>query len=449
MNDTHEQSLIVAKFGGSSVADAGQIRKIAAIVQADPRRRLVVVSAPGKRTAQDKKITDLLYLCQSLGAQGLNTDSPFAVIKERYLGIAEELNVSGAWEWLRDVQQQIAAGADSDWVASRGEYLSARIIAGYLGAEFVDAVEGIRFAGDGRFAAAESYALLQERLQRIPENKIAVIPGFYGQDPKGQIKTFSRGGSDVTGAVVARAVGAEVYENWTDVSGMLMADPRLIHNPLPIQEITYREQRELSYMGASVLHDEAVFPVREAGIPIHIRNTNRPEDPGTRIMAERDAQNTPIIGIAGRRGFATIFTEKAMMNQERGYGRRVLEVLEAHGISYEHSPTSIDTLSVIVAEEELGTQESSVVAAIRRAVEPDRIEVAHDIAMIAIVGQGMVHRIGVAARAFSALAEAGINIRLINQGSSELNIIVGVLATDYPAALRALYAAFTDQMQKI
>ena len=354
----------------SSAARRGrcrQVRKIAAIVRADPLRRFVVVSAPGKRNPQDKKITDLLYLCHSLGAQGLDAGAPFAVIKERYLGIAEELGVEGAWEWLRDVQQQIRGGAAEDWVASRGEYLSARIIAAFLEAEFVDAVEGIRFGEDGRFHASETYARLHERLARVPEGKIAVLPGFYGQDAQGRIKTFSRGGSDVTGAIVARAVQAAVYENWTDVSGMLMADPRLVDGPVPIAEITYREQRELSYMGASVLHAEAVFPVREAGIPIHIRNTDRPDDPGTRIVRDRDAHDSPIVGIAGRTGFATIFTEKALMNQERGYGRRVLEVLEAHGISYEHSPTSIDTLSVIVADEELGGQEAE-----RRGRDPPR-----------------------------------------------------------------------------
>ena len=449
MTDTATASSrpIVAKFGGSSVADAAQIRKIAAIVRADPGRRFVVVSAPGKRNTQDKKITDLLYLCHSLGAQGLDAAAPFAVIKERYLGIANELGVEGAWEWLRDVQQISAQGnASEDWVASRGEYLSARIVAAFLDAEFVDAAEGVRFGEDGRFHASETYARLHERLARVPEGRIAVLPGFYGQDAQGHIKTFSRGGSDVTGAIVARAVSASVYENWTDVSGMLMADPRLVDGPAPIPEITYREQRELSYMGASVLHDEAVFPVREAGIPIHIRNTNRPDDPGTRIVRDRDAHGRPIVGIAGRTGFATIFTEKALMNQERGYGRRVLEVLEAHGISYEHSPTSIDTLSVIVADEELGGQEAIVVAEIRRAVQPDRIEVQRDIAMIAIVGQGMVHRVGVAARAFTALAGSGINIRLINQGSSELNIIVGVAASDYAQAVRTLYVAFAAEV---
>ena len=437
---------IVAKFGGSSVADAGQIRKIAAIVAADPRRRFVVVSAPGKRTAKDKKITDLLYLCHSLGEQGLDASAPFAIVKERYLGIASELGVSGAWEWLRDIGQQIAAGAAKDWVASRGEYLSARIVAEFLGAEFIDAAEcGIRFGSDGRFHPGETYGRLGACLQAVPEGVIAVIPGFYGQDPFGKIKCFSRGGSDVTGAIVARAVHAAIYENWTDVSGLLMADPRLVDNPTPIEEITYREQRELSYMGATVLHDEAVFPVREAGIPIHIKNTNAPDDPGTRIVTERDSRNTSVVGIAGRKGFATLFTEKAMMNQERGYGRKVLEILESHGISYEHSPTSIDTLSVILTDEELDGKEADVVADIRRIVQPDRIEVQRDMAMLAVVGQGMVHRVGSAATVFGALAEAGVNIRMINQGSSELNIIVGVPTEQYETAIRAIYEAFRDR----
>lgn len=434
---------IVAKFGGSSVADAAQIRKIAAIVKSDERRRFVVVSAPGKRTAGDKKITDLLYLCHSLGEQGLDAAAPFSVVKSRYLEIAEELNVAGAWEWLRDIGQQIAAGADKDWVASRGEWLSAKIIADFLDAEFVDAAEGVCFGSDGRFHAAQTYAQLGARLATV--SGMAVIPGFYGLGDDGCVRCFSRGGSDVTGAVVARAVHAGVYENWTDVSGMLMTDPRIVNHPRPIEEITYREQRELSYMGATVLHDEAVFPVREAGIPIHIRNTNAPDAPGTRIVAARDSANTSVVGIAGRKGFATIFTEKAMMNQERGYGRRVLEILETHGISYEHSPTSIDTLSVIVTDEELDGKEDEVVAEIRRAVSPDRIEVQRGIAMLAVVGQGMVHRVGVAARVFSALADARVNIRLINQGSSELNIIVGVDETDYEAAVRVLYDAFASE----
>ncbi len=451
MTDTHagpnDSRLrpIVAKFGGSSVADADQVRKIAAIVHADPRRRFVVVSAPGKRTDKDKKITDLLYLCHSLGEQGLDPSAPFGLIRERFLGIAGELGVSEMWEWLRDVGQQVAAGAAKDWVASRGEFLSARLIAAHLDAEFVDAADGIRFGPDGRFHPGESYGRLGAKLRAVPPHRVAVIPGFYGQDPQGKIKCFSRGGSDVTGAIVARAVHAAVYENWTDVSGLLMADPRLVENPCPIEEITYREQRELSYMGATVLHDEAVFPVREAGIPIHIKNTNAPGDLGTRIVTERDSRTTSIAGVAGRKGFATLFTEKAMMNQERGYGRKVLEILESHGISYEHSPTSIDTLSVILTDEELDGKEAEVVAEIRRVVQPDRIEVQRDMAMLAVVGQGMVHRVGIAAQVFAALARSSVNVRMINQGSSELNIIVGVDTGDYEKAVRAIYAAFVEK----
>lgn len=438
-SSTPPRDCIAAKFGGSSVADASQIRKLQKIVGSDPRRRFIVVSAPGKRTPEDAKITDLLYLCHSVKEQGIDPSAPLKVIEERYLEIARELGVDGVSSWLDEIRDKIVQGAERDWIASRGEYLNARIIATVLGAEFVDAAEGIYFSPEGRFSASETYGRLGDRLAAIPPGRKAVIPGFYGIDPNGRIRCFSRGGADVTGAIVARAVHAAVYENWTDVSGMLMADPRIVDSPRPIEEITYREQRELSYMGATVLHDEAVFPVREAGIPIHIKNTNAPDDPGTHIVTSRDSRNTAIVGIAGRTGFATIFTEKAMMNQERGYGRRLLEVLESRGISYEHSPTSIDTLSVILTDEELKDQEEEVVDEIRRAVQPERIEVQRDMALIAVVGQGMVLRVGMAAKVFAALARDGINIRMINQGSSELNIIIGIKATDYETAVRALY----------
>jgi len=340
--------------------------------------------------------------------------------------------------------EQIKNGATKDWVASRGEFLSARLIAKYLDAEFVDAADCIRFNVDGRFSAQETYSLTAERLAKVPADKIAVIPGFYGRDANNMIRCFSRGGSDVTGAIIARAVNARLYENWSDVSGMLMADPRIVDGAKPIKEITYREQRELSYMGATLLHDEAVFPVREGNIPIHFKNTNKPEDPGTLVLPKREG-NDAVVGIAGRTGFALIFTEKAMMNQERGYGRKVLEVLEANGISYEHSPTSIDTLSVIVTDEELSSKEDIIVGEIQRIVQPDRIDVQRDIAMIAVVGQGMVHRVGVAAKVFAALGENGVNIRLINQGSSELNIIVGVSTQDYETAIRAIYNRFANE----
>jgi len=442
MSDS-SSDIVVAKFGGSSVAEASQIRKIEKIIKADPKRRYVVVSAPGKRTSADKKITDLLYLCHSLNKQGLDINPAYSLIKERYVQIGNDLGVEGVDGWLDYMEAQIKNAATKDWIASRGEFLSARLIAKYLGAEFVDAADCIRFGIDGRFSAAETYALTAERLAKVPADKIAVIPGFYGRDPNSMIRCFSRGGSDVTGSIVARAVNARLYENWSDVSGMLMADPRIVDGAKPIKEITYREQRELSYMGATLLHDEAVFPVREGNIPIHFKNTNAPEDPGTLVVTSRDG-NESVVGIAGRTGFATIFTEKAMMNQERGYGRKVLEVLEANGISYEHSPTSIDTLSVIVTDEELSSKEDIIVGEIQRIVQPDRIEVQRDMAMIAVVGQGMVHRVGVAAQVFTALGESGVNIRLINQGSSELNIIVGVSTSDYEKAIRAIYQRFAD-----
>ena len=432
---------IACKFGGSSLADAAQIKKVAAIVRAGVNRRFIVVSAPGKRSAGDKKITDLLYLCHSLVQQGLNPAFAFDVIRERYNSIADSLGVPETFDWLSEVQLEIAAGAGKDWVASRGEWLCAKIVAQYLDATFVDAAEAVVFSAEGRFRAQETYERLAARLAG---DGLFVIPGFYGQDVAGGIRCFSRGGSDITGAIVARAVGAEVYENWTDVSGLLMADPRLIENPKPIAEVTYREQRELSYMGATVLHDEAVFPVREAGIPIHIRNTNDPKAPGTKIVTIRDSSKSTIVGVAGRKGFATIFTEKALMNSELGYGRRMLEILERNGIAYEHAPTSIDTMSVVVRGEDLDGKEEQVSADIQGALKPDRLEILRDLAVIATVGEGMIHRVGMAGRLFSALAKAGVNIRMIDQGASEINIIAGVADTDYEKAVRAIYTAFVE-----
>jgi aspartate kinase len=440
--EKHRSNAFVCKFGGTSLADAEQIRKVASIVRSDSRRKYVVVSAPGKRTPTDKKITDLLYLCHSLVQQGLNSAFAFDVIRERYMAIADKLDVPEMFEWLRDVQIQIASGADRDWVASRGEYLNARLIANILDASFVDAAEIIVFGSEGRIRAAETYQRIAARL--ASETQIVVIPGFYGKDLAGEIRCFSRGGSDITGAIVARAVYADVYENWTDVSGLLMADPRLIKDPKPIAEVTYREQRELSYMGATVLHDEAVFPVREAGIPIHIRNTNEPSAPGTRIVTTRDSSHSTIVGVAGQKGFVTIFTEKALMNGEVGYGRRMLELLEARGIPYEHAPTSIDTMSVIIKEDHLEDREEYVVQDIKNVLHPDRIEVMHDLALIATVGEGMSNKIGMAGKLFAALGEAGVNIRMIDQGASEINIIVGVMGVDFEKAMQTIYKAFVE-----
>jgi aspartate kinase len=347
--------------------------------------------------------------------------------------------VSEIGGWLDEISDEIHNGASRDWIASRGEYLNARIIARFLGAKFVDAASTIRFLKDGSLNASETYSVLGEALQG---NGLFVIPGFYGSDPAGNIRCFSRGGSDITGAIVARATNAEVYENWTDVPGMLMADPRIVNNPKPIAELTYREQRELSYMGATVLHDEAVFPVREAGIPINIRNTNDPDAPGTRIVSTRDSSKSTIVGIAGKIGFTTIFTEKALMNSEIGYGKRLLEILERHGISYEHSPTSIDTMSVIVAEDEISGKEELIIKDIEHRLQTDKAEISGDLALIATVGEGMSKKVGIAGRLFSSLAKAGVNIRMIDQGASEINIIVGASSDQYETAVKAIYEEF-------
>lgn len=433
----------VCKFGGSSLADAQQIQKVADILAADEERRFIVVSAPGTRphVRGDRKITDLLLLCHQLAEQGLDIAPAFHRVRERFAGIAEALGVRGVSAWLDEVETQVAAGVSRDWLASRGEYLNARLIAAYLGARFVDATAGIFFRRDGRLHEEKTYSTLAERLKG--EGRF-VIPGFYGADPQGNIKTFPRGGSDITGAIVARAVGADVYENWTDVPGILMADPRIVPEAQPIRELTYREMRELSYMGASALQHEAVFPVRDVGIPIHICNTNDPSAPGTWVVRERDVQRTPqvVVGIAGRVGFCLIFIEKAMMNHERGFARKVLTVLETYNISFDHSPTSIDSMSFIISEEELNDKEEEVVEEIKRVTQADTVEVIHDLALIATVGLGMAYQPGVSGRLFGALREERINVRVIIQGASEINIIIGVAREDFERAMRAIYQAF-------
>jgi aspartate kinase len=363
----------------------------------------------------------------------------FGIIQERYEEIAEELGVTEIGAWLAEIREVIENGTSKDWIASRGEYLNARIIARFLDAKFVDAANTIKFKKDGTLSS-ETYKLLGDALSG---GGLFVVPGFYGSDPNGKIKCFSRGGSDVTGAIVARATCAEVYENWTDVPGMLMADPRIVTNPKPIAEVTYREMRELSYMGATVLHDEAIFPVRDAGIPINIRNTNDPSAPGTRIVTKRDSSNSSIIGVAGRIGFTAFFTEKAMMNSEIGFGKRLLEVFERQGISYEHSPTSIDTMSVVVADDAVAGKEDAITHEIEHRLGA-KVEISNGLALIATVGEGMSRKLGIAGRLFTALANAGINIRMIDQGGSEINIIIGIASKDYEKAVKAIYAEFVS-----
>jgi aspartate kinase len=437
-------SIKVAKFGGTSLASAGQFRKVQEIVTADAERRYVVNSAPGKRYSDDQKITDLLYLCHDRVRQGKPFDDIFTIITNRYLEIIHELGLSlDLRERLAGIKEKIAAGATADYAASRGEFLGGLILAELLGYDFIDAAEIIFFNANGTYDPERTGKAVSERLAQHPR---AVIPGFYGTLPNGGIKTFPRGGSDITGAIIARWVQAAVYENWTDVSGFLMADPRIVKNPKPIERITYRELRELAYMGAGVLHDEAIFPVREAGIPVWIRNTNDPEAAGTLIVSDDEPLTQPgkITGIAGRKDFTVIALEKALIHSELGFARRLLSILEEHGISFEHMPSGIDTISVVIADSQLNGKLESVLKAIREQINPDSLEVFPNMALIATVGRGMAYTPGIAARLFTALANAGINVRMIDQGSSEINIIVGVATEDFEDSIRGIYQAFVE-----
>ena len=438
-------SIKVVKFGGSSLADAEHFRQVAAIIKADPDRRYVVPSAPGKRNKNDTKITDLLYRCYDLiksHASSEAVDACWNEICARYNGIIADLgmsfDVSGELEYVKNAMLH-AAGRD--YAASRGEYLNGLILAKYLGFGFIDAENVIFFKENGTLDEERTNTEMTAELEK---NKYAVIPGFYGGTPNGTVKTFSRGGSDITGSIVARAAKADLYENWTDVSGFMMADPRVVDDPCIIKEITYRELRELSYMGATVLHEDAVFPVRSAGIPINIRNTNRPEDAGTMIVPHSTGYDSEhiITGIAGKKGFSVLTIEKDMMNSEVGFGRKVLEIFEDNEVSFEHLPSGIDTMSVVVSSAALDDRREKLMNAISRAVRPDSVFIEDDLTLIAVVGRGMVKAKGTAARVMSALAAADINIRMIDQGSSELNIIVGVNDDEYEAALRAIYAEF-------
>ena len=434
----------VLKFGGSSLADASHFRAVADIVKAEPERRYVVASAPGKRSGTDTKVTDLLYKCYELASNEEDITEVFEEVKARYNSIIDELNIElDLSEIFEKIRMSLLHSSGRDYIASRGEYLSAMILAKYLGFDFIDAKKVIFFKENGTFDADKTNEVLSGYLLK---HSHAVIPGFYGSMPNGTIKTFSRGGSDITGSIVARAAGAVLYENWTDVSGFLMADPRCIDNPKPIDKITYKELRELSYMGATVLHEDAIFPVRYSKIPINIRNTNRPDDKGTFIVPQTDEISDDIItGIAGRTGFATITIEKDMMNAELGFGRRVLEAIENNGISFEHFPSGIDTMSVVVSSKELHSKRADVMADICKSVDPENIFVEENLALIAVVGRGMVKAKGTAARIFTALAREGVNIRMIDQGSSELNIIVGIDSNDYTTALKAIYYEFVKQ----
>ena len=435
------------KFGGSSLSDAGQFKKVAAIVRSDPERRFVVVSAPGKRFSGDEKITDLLYRCADLASQWEDFSAPFALIRDRYLAIEKDLGLIAAHMGpaLDEIEKALASGlVTRDFVASRGEYLCARLMGAYLGVPMVDAAQLIRFREDGELDM-DATMLYCAPLKDLP---IAVIPGFYGAMPGGTVRTFSRGGSDITGAIIARAVGADVYENWTDVDGFMMADPRIVPEARIMHAVSYEELRELSYMGASVLHEESIFPVREARIPIHVRNTNRPEGGGTWIVNEgtliKEHRHGIVAGISGRKGFTMITLTKDNLHKQVGFGYNLLKILDRHGISFESMPCGIDNLTIILNDADIKGKMDVLYHEIRTELKPDTVEIASSIALIATVGRGMARTVGVAARLFTALSEAGISSRIIDQSPKEMNLIVGVDQRDFENAVRAIYRAFCE-----
>ena len=433
----------VVKFGGSSLASAEQFAKVGDIIRADESRRYVVPSAPGKRNSKDTKVTDMLYACYALAEADEDFRVQLMQIKDRYDSIIRGLHLELSLdEEFKTVAENFKNKAGKDYAASRGEYLNGIIMAHYLGYDFIDSATVIFFDEEGNFDSEKTQAVLSAKLA---ETEKAVVPGFYGAYPDGRVKTFSRGGSDITGSIVARACHASMYENWTDVSGCLVADPRIIKNPQPIKVLTYRELRELSYMGASVLHEDAVFPVRKAAIPINIRNTNDPEAPGT-LIVESTCQKSEftITGIAGKKGFIAVNIEKSLMNSEVGFCRKALQAFEENGISIEHMPSGIDTMTVFVHQEEFEGKEQQVISSLRRLAAPDVIDLEADLGLIAIVGRGMKSTKGTAGRIFAALAHAGINIKMIDQGSSELNIIIGVSNDDFDKAIEAIYDIFVE-----
>ena len=434
----------VVKFGGSSLASAEQFKKVGDIIRADEERRYVVPSAPGKRSPRDTKVTDMLYNLYDSVSDERSFAECLKNIRARYDEIIKGLGLTlDLTDEFDLITKNLKAGADKDYAASRGEYLNGRIMAAYLGYEFLDPADYIIFdKKTENYDAEKTYKNLGKKLEKVER---AVIPGFYGAYSDGTVKTFSRGGSDITGSIVARAIHADVYENWTDVSGFMITDPRIIKNPAKIETITYRELRELAYMGAGVLHEDAIFPVRQEGIPINIRNTNDPKDDGTWIVETTSKKSKYVItGIAGKKGFCAVNVDKDMMNSEIGFGRRVLQAFEENDISFEHLPSGIDTMTVFVHQDEFRHKEQSVVSAIRRMTNPDTIDIESDLALIAVVGRGMKSTRGTAGRIFSALAHAHVNVKMIDQGSSEINIIIGVANSDFETAIKAIYDIFVE-----
>lgn len=436
--------LKVLKFGGSSMADARQFEKVKIIVQADPARRVVIVSAAGKRFSDDHKLTDLLYLCHAHLKYGVSCDNVFDMIRSRYMEIRDDLGLQTDLETEFDaLRRKMDKGISQDELVSRGEYFAAQLMADYLGYDFLDSELWLKFNLDGTVDQETSY----EALSRAASGRRVVIPGFYGTMPDGTIKTFTRGGSDITGALAAAALNADVYENWTDVSGFLMADPRIVSDPLPIERITYSELRELSYIGAQVLHEGTIFPVREKNIPLNIRNTNQPDHPGTMIREsfdelEESKDSSFITGIAGRKDFSVITITKNGMSNEVGTLRRILEILEKYQLVVEYLPSGIDSVSLVVAADKLRPCQYQILGEIQKNLKPDTIHVTEDMAIVAAVGRKMAFKPGISGKIFAALGENGINIRMITQGPEELNIIVGVDNKDFAGAIRVLYNSF-------
>lgn len=437
------EQTIVAKFGGSSLADAAHFRQVKEILRQNPARRYVVPSAPGKRDSGDEKVTDLLYQCYEKASGGEDYAPILQKIRARYQEIIDDLELSVSLDGeFEMIEQAFLNHAGEQYAASRGEYLNGILLASYLGYRFVDAAEVIRFNKKGVFEDERTNFFVGDRLINIDR---AVIPGFYGADDAGNIHTFSRGGSDVTGAVVARAVQADLYENWTDVSGFLLADPGIVDNPKKIDIMTYSELRELSYRGATVLHEEAVFPVRREGISIHIRNTNRPQESGTLICSSiRPEDEVPITGIAGKKNFTAVSIAKNRMNAQIGFCKRLLEAFDENDILFEHMPSGIDTISVILPAEEFNRKKADIMDSLQRLLAPDKITVDEDMALVTVVGKGMRSVSGIAARFFTSLGEARVNIKMIDMGSNEINCTIGVSNRDFDTAIRALYGALVE-----
>lgn len=440
------KNVIVAKFGGSSLADSEQFLKVKNIIKADKNRRYIVPSAPGRVDKNDHKITDLLYMCYQLASHRLNIDDVYNLIEKRFLNICKELKLElDIREILNNIKDKIQNGASRDYVASRGEYLNAIILSNFLDFEFVDSKDIIIFNDRGKFDPKSTEKRIKEKLKNIPK---AIIPGFYGAKLNGEIVTFTRGGSDVTGAIIANALSAKLYENWTDVSGFLMADPRIVDSPKPIEIITYKELRELSYMGAPVLHEESLFPVKDKGIVVNIKNTNFPEHSGTKIVDDLYPLSNidSITGIAGKKDFTVISIEKVRMISEKDFLRKLVTVLETNDIIIEHMPSSIDTMSVIVSASQLNSKLDKVIEEIKIYCNPDSIVSYPDMALIAVVGRGMIRTKGISSKIFTALSDNGINIRMITQGSSELNVIIGVENADFDKSIESIYKAFENNI---